>query len=141
MQLLLLGCSYNTDFYIINETNSSITVEYKVSDFSKSGPFVKGAYITKLNSDFKKIDENSTEKVIVDSKNKTVKATLESGESLWFGAELNFSLTNSSHIEILMDKIKFLKINIEEGVLYANRSNIVTSLTKFNNYSIGIRVK
>ena len=139
---LILSCSYSsTDFYIINKTDLPIEVEYKVSGFSKSGPFVKEAFILKLDSDFEQIGEQSTENVTIDIENNTVHAKLESGESLWFGEELNFSLSNEPDKRMLTEKIEFLKITIEEGVLYANKLNIVTSLKTFNHQNVGISLE
>ncbi|TMU55674.1 hypothetical protein [Flagellimonas algicola] len=139
--LTFSGCSYITDFYIINSSDQNISIEYKVKDFELSGPFVSTPYLTKMSRGFEYSSDRNYDSVVVDSINKKVSCKLEKGQSLWFGDDLNFSIKNLQDQQKLKDKIVYLKISIEHGVLMANESNIVSSLTTFDRQHVGIEVE
>jgi len=139
--LTFSGCSYITDFYIINSSDQNISIEYKVKDFELSGPFVSTPYLIKIGRDFEYSSDRNYDSVVVDSINRTVSCKLEKGQSLWFGDDLNFSINNLQDQQKLKDKIVYLKISIEQGVLMANEPNIVSSLTTFNRQHVGIEVE
>ena len=137
----LYGCSYLTDFYIINASDNTIFVEYKVEDFDLLGPFVSDPYITTMDKNFEHNQEEITETIIRDIKNKTIKCELNPGQSLWLGDDINFNIKSQSDRTKLEKKIVYLKIEIPEGVLSANKSNIVSSLEVFDIHHVGIEIE
>lgn len=129
-----------TDFYVINSSEQSISIEYKVKDFSLSGPFVSNPHIIVMTKNINHSGDKNFDTVILNIEDKMITCKLNPGEALWFGDDLNFSLNNHSDQEKLQSKIEYLKITTSQGVLMANESNIVSSLSEFERQQVGIEI-
>ncbi len=142
--LTLTSCSYNTDFYIFNTTDKPIIVVYE------SGPngkvFVKDPRIVEFDSDFetreiKKAYEYEIES-IPHSENQIITCELKSGQALWIGYDLNFTLTNPN--EALIIKENLIELTIKRNgkhLIYADDKYIVDYFETLELQVVGIKVR
>ena len=142
--LTLTGCSYNTDFYIFNTTDNPITVIYE------SGPngrtFVSDPRIVEFDSDFetreiKKAYEYKTESKS-DSENQIITCELKSGQALWIGNDLNFTLTNPNEALILKENLVELKVEQNGNKLFrVDDRYVIDFFETIDIHTVGIKVR
>lgn len=140
----LTGCSYNTDFYIFNTTEKPIFVTYECRPNGKV--FVPNPRIVEFDSDFeireiKKAYEIDTESK-TESDNKIISCVLKSGQALWIGNDLNFSLNNPNDALILKENLN--ELNVEQNGVKLFRVDdkyIVDFFETIDRHTVGIKVK
>ena len=142
--LTLTSCSYNTDFYIFNTTDKPIIVVYESGPNGKA--FVTDPRIVEFDSDFetreiKKAYEYKTEPK-TDSKNKIITCELKSGQALWIGHDLNFTLTNPNEALILKENLVELKVEQNGNQLFrVDDRYVIDFFETIDIHTVGIKVK
>ena len=141
--LTLTSCSYNTDFYIFNTTDKPILVTYESGPNGKA--FVNDPRIVEFDSDFetreiKNAYEYKTEPQ-VDSKNKIITCELKSGQALWIGRDLNFTLTNPNEALILKENLVELKVEQNGNQLFrVDDRYVIDFFETIDIHTVGIKV-
>jgi len=142
--LFLTSCSYNTDFYIFNTTEKPIYVTYECGPNGEV--FIINPRIVEFDSDFeireiKNAYEIGTESKI-DSENKTIKCELKSGQALWIGNDINFSLKNPNDALILKENLNELKVEQNGEKLFSvDDRYVVDFFETIDRHTVGIKVK
>jgi len=142
--LTLTSCSYNTDFYIFNRTEKPIFVTYECGPNGEV--FVTNPRIVEFDSDFeireiKKDYEFGTES-ITDSGNKIITCELKSGQALWIGNDINFSLKNPNDTLILKENLNELKVEQNgEKLFRVDDKYIVDFFETIDRHTVGIKVR
>ncbi len=142
--LILTSCSYNTNFYIFNTTDKPITVTYESGPNGKA--FVADPRIMEFDTDFetreiKKAYEYKTESKS-DSKNQIITCELKSGQALWIGNDLNFTLTNPNEVLILKENLVELKVEQNGKKLFrVDDRYIIDFFETIDIHKVGIKVK
>ena len=142
--LTLTSCSYNTDFYIFNTTDKPIVITYESGPNGKA--FVTDPRIVEFDSDFetleiKKAYEYKTEPK-ADSENQIITCELKSGQALWIGHDLNFTLTNPNEALILKENLVELKVEQNEKKLFrVDDRYVIDFFETIDIHTVGIKVK
>ena len=142
--LTLTSCSYNTDFYIFNTTDKPIIITYESGPNGKT--FVTDPRIVEFDSDFetleiKKAYEYKTEPK-TDSENQIITCELKSGQALWIGHDLNFTLTNPNEALILKENLVELKVEQNGNQLFrVDDRYIIDFFETIDIHTVGIKVK
>lgn len=142
--LTLTSCSYNTNFYIFNTTDKPIIVTYESRPNGKA--FVADPKIIEFDSDFetreiKKAYEYKTESK-EGSKNKIITCKLKSGQALWIGHDLNFTLSNPNEALVLKENLVELKVEQNESQLFrVDDKYIINYFETIDIHTVGIKVK
>ena len=140
----LTSCSYNTDFYIFNTTENPIFVTYECGPNGEV--FVTNPRIVEFNSDFeireiKKAYEIGIESK-TDSENKIITCELKSGQALWIGNDINFSLNNPNEALILKENLNELKVEQNGKKLFqVDDRYVVDFFSTIDRHTVGIKVK
>ncbi len=139
-----MSCSYNTDFYIFNTTDKPIIITYESEPFGKV--FVTDPRIVEFDSDFetyeiKKAYEYETNSK-TDSKNQIISCHLKSGQALWIGNDLNFTLSNPSEAMILKENLVQLRVEQNREKLFiVDERNVIDLFESIDIHTVGIKVK
>jgi hypothetical protein len=142
--LFLTSCSYNTDFYIFNTTDKPIIVTYESGPNGKA--FVAVPRIVEFDSNFetleiKKAYEYKTE-TKTDSENQIITCELKSGQALWIGHDLNFTLTNPNEALILKENLVELKVEQNGNQLFrVDDRYVIDFFEAIDIHTVGIKVK
>ena len=142
--LTLTSCSYNTDFYIFNTTDKPIIVTYESGPNGKA--FVTDPRIVEFDSDFKtreikKAYEYKTEPK-ADSKNIIITCELKSGQALWIGHDLNFTLSNPNEALILKENLVELKVEQNGNQLFrVDDRYVIDFFETIDIHTVGIKIK
>ena len=140
--LTLSSCSYNTNFYIFNTTNDNITVKYQTRNKSESDPFVTDPKIVEFDSNFEIIEIKKAYDYEFEVENNIITCELKSGQAVWIGRDLNFTLDNAKEARILGDNL--LKLTIEQNgreLIYADSKNIVDLFETLELQVVGVKIK
>ncbi len=125
--LLLLGCSYNTDFYIINTSDKDVIIEYELKNSVKGEIFIAEPKIAKFNKDLDIIDPELPQKVNK-VQEKKFKIKLKSYQGILLGYDINFNLKNNKDFEKLNDNMKELKIYKNDRLIIKSDSTNTAKL-------------
>ncbi len=139
--LTLTSCSYLTDFYIFNKTEKTISIVYKVIQPLKGDPFTFDPKIVEFDLDMEIIEIKNAYEFDFNNEKNTLTCELKSGQALWIGDDLNFSLKNPKDVEILKRNLVFLKIMTAEKEIKADEKNIVELFKTFDRYTVGIEIE
>ncbi|HEU0143484.1 MAG TPA: hypothetical protein VFQ47_01745 [Nitrososphaera sp.] len=86
--LILTACSYSTDFVVVNESDQTIEVRYKIKKFPVGPPTLEGIP-TKIDAsqlgsrDRRKWQKVNPDQYQIDQENRTVRVNLMPHEALW----------------------------------------------------------
>ncbi|QCK15575.1 hypothetical protein [Mangrovivirga cuniculi] len=139
--ITLTGCSYNTDFYIFNNSEQPLHVEYQTKEHSNSEPFVTDPRIVEFDKDMNIIEIKKAYDFTFESETKIISCKLSSGQALWIGRDLNFTLTNEDEAKILKDNIRYLKLQTDNELINATEENILDLFKTFDIQTVGIEIK
>lgn len=136
--LPLVSCSYLTEFFIYNNTEAPITIEYQAKRQSDNDPFVTKPKVVSFKS-FKKTKTLENQPTInIDITNLIVRTTIQPKQALWVGADTNFGLNNPSHREKLRSNIEYLTITSKAATITADSTNVLDYFKAFDSGHIGI---
>jgi hypothetical protein len=108
--------------------------------------FVTNPKIVEFDSDFeireiKKAYEIGTESK-TDSENKVITCELKSGQALWIGNDINFSLNNPNDALILKENLNELKVEQNgEKLFRVDDRYVVDFFETIDRHTVGIKVK
>ena len=139
--LTLTGCSYLTDFYIFNKTEKTISIEYKVKQPLKGDPFTFDPRIVEFDLNMRIIEIKNAYEFDFNNEKNTLTCELKSGQALWIGDDLNFSLKNPNDTESLKRNLIYLKIKTAENEIDADEKNIVELFKTFDRHTVGIEIE
>lgn len=139
--LTLSGCSYLTDFYIFNKTEKTISIEYKVKQRLKGDPFTFDPRIVEFDVNMEIIEIKNAYEFDFNNEKNTLTCELKSGQALWIGDDLNFSLKNPNDTESLKRNLIYLKIKTAENEIDADEKNIVELFKTFDRHTVGIEIE
>lgn len=137
--LFFTGCSYLTNFFIINNTDSTIKIEYKVRDLNSVVCFVPFSKITEEKNKRKIFRSDSI--IEVDSSKNTIVKFLKKGQSLWIGDDINFSMNDPYDKNKLKKNLVYLKIRAANSKINADSSNVENLFKTIDRYNVSIEVK
>lgn len=142
--LTLTSCSYETDFYIFNTTENPIFITYECGP--NGDVFVTNPRIVEFDTDFEiseiKIAFEIGTDSKIDSEHKIITCELKSGQALWIGNDLNFSLNNENDVLILKKNLNELKVEQNgENLFRTDDRYIVDFFETIDRHTVGIKVK
>lgn len=142
--LTLTSCSYETDFYIFNTTENPIFITYECGP--NGDVFVTNPKIVEFDTDFEiseiKIAFEIGTDSKIDSEHKIITCELKSGQALWIGNDLNFSLNNENDVLILKKNLNELKVEQNgENLFRTDDRYIVDFFETIDRHTVGIKVK
>jgi len=142
--LILTSCSYNTDFYIFNTTENPIFVTYECG--LNGEVFVPNPRIVEFDSDFEILEIKKAYEIGIESKsdseNKIITCELKSGQALWIGNDINFSLNDPNDVLILKENLNELKVEQNgEKLFRVDDRYVVDFFETIDRHTVGIKVK
>jgi len=136
--LPLVSCSYLTEFFIYNNTDVPITIEYQALRPSESDPFTTNPKVVSFRSFKKTRDLEHPPPIDIDTTMLIVTCKLQPKQALWIGADTNFSMNNSYDREKLRSNLEYLSIKSRSSILKADSTNVLDHFKTFNLGHIGI---
>ncbi|WP_299156913.1 hypothetical protein [uncultured Christiangramia sp.] len=133
--LLIFGCSYNTDFYIINTSNKDVIIEYEIRNSSQGQIFISDPKVAKFDKKLNKIDPEVIEQVEQVEENR-FKIKLKSYQGILLGYDINFNLKNKVDYEKLNDNMKELRIYKNDRLIIKSDSTNTAKLFKKVNRNL-----
>ena len=139
--LTLTSCSYVTDFYIFNNTEQPVLVEYQIKEQSTYELFVIKPRICEFNKNKEILKIIKTSKPKVDKETNIVICKLEKGQALWIGDDLNFTLNNPDEKARIGKNLKYLKIKTKATEINADEYNVAELFETFKRSAVGIELE
>jgi hypothetical protein len=116
-------------------------VEYKVKQRLKGDPFTFDPKIVGFDKQMKIIEIKNTYNFKFNNEKNTLTCELKSGQALWIGDDINFSLKNPKDVEILKNNLVFLKVKTPKKEIIADENNIVELFKTFHMHKVGIEIE
>lgn len=139
VSLCLVSCSYLTDFFIFNNSEAAITIQYKTKTTELYEPFVTAPKLYNFRT-YKKVSEeiSNPEKLSIQD-SIYVTAVLQPKQALWIGNEINFSpVYDAKDLEENLDWLRIIKKS--DTTLYSTE-NIAQHFVAYRSSNFSIRIE
>jgi len=138
---LLSSCSYITDFYIFNATNSKVKITYRTLNKPNALAFINSPDLVTFDSEYNCTIINNTKDMRYNSSTQTFSCELNSNTGLRIGSDSNFSLENEIETNVFKNNLGELIIEINNETFHYNKNNVTNQFQELNLSTVGILIK
>ena len=139
--LLSFGCSYNTDFYIINTSDKDLIIEYKLNDSSAVNIFIDEPEISLFDKNLEIVNPK-VKKSIVKTKENKFRIKLKSNQGILLGYDINFYIKNNEDYQKLNSSIEELKVyDMDRIIIKSDSTNTADLFEEINRHLVIIDIE